>query len=195
MLERGTPLFRIHSPDYPANAMNPRRQETTLGGGRFDSLDGDYSYLYVAGDLEGALAERVFRDLPLDGRPRIVPKEAWQNTTASELVVTADISTIACHGAALAHLGQDHWLHDSDPRDYIRTRMWASAIRDWVPDADGLAYRCRNDNDRLAAVLFGPVDQKVMPILRVQRSSPIEDALNMDLLRRVALRHNAILSF
>lgn len=44
--------------------MNPTRQVTALAGGRFDSLDGDYRYLYVAGDIEGAMAERIFRDLP-----------------------------------------------------------------------------------------------------------------------------------
>lgn len=70
----------------------------------------------------------------------------------------------------------------------------AAAIRDWTPDTQGLTYRCRNDNDRLAAVLFGPVEQKTMPMLRVQRTTPIEDALNVDMLDRVALRHNAIVS-
>ena len=71
--------------------------------------------------------------------------------------------------------------------------MWASAIRDWVLDATGLTYRCRNNGDRLAAVLFGAVDETVMAALRVQRTSPIGDLSNIDLLTRVALEHNAIL--
>ena len=140
------------------------------------------------------MAERVFCDLPLDGRARMVPKRTWAELAVSELVVTADMDTTACHGAALSHLGQDPWLHNCEPRRYLRTRTWASAIRDWAPDASGLIYRCRNNNDRLAAVLFGTTDHKVMPALRLQRTSPIDDLANMDLLYRVALQHNAILT-
>lgn len=189
----GTSVWRIHGAAFAAHQMNPTQQKTELDGGRFDSVDGDYSYLYFAGDPEGAMAERIFRDLPLDGRPRWIPAVTWAGLLLSELIVTRDLDMASCHGAALAHLGQDLWLTTSDPAEYVTTRTWASAIRGWAPDAEGLTYRCRNDNDRLAAVLFAPIDQQFADCLTVTRSAPLTDAAVLDQLQRVALLHNAVL--
>ncbi|WP_354531054.1 RES family NAD+ phosphorylase [Nakamurella sp. UYEF19] len=86
----GTPVRRIHGVGFTADQMNPIRQETELAGGRFDSIDGDYSYLYFAGDLEGAMAERVSRDLPLDGRPRRVQAASWNRVSRGDRLVVAD---------------------------------------------------------------------------------------------------------
>src|SRR5664279_4253186 len=63
----GTLLWRVHSKKYLANQRNPTPAPTVPGGGRFDSLAGSYSYSYFGHSEEGALAEAVFRDLPLDG--------------------------------------------------------------------------------------------------------------------------------
>ena len=189
----GTPLWRIHGPNYQATQMNPVPRPTELAGGRFDSLAGDYSYLYLAGDLDGAMAEAIFRDLPLDGRPRRILKAAWSGLRVSELVVTRTIAMAACHGAALAHLGQDLWLTTCDPVDYVKTRRWAAAIRRWAPDTDGLLYRCRNDNDRLAAVLFAPPTQRRADCLEIVTESDLTDPVIFDVLQKVALRHHAIL--
>src|SRR5664279_5542149 len=42
----GTLLWRVHSNKYLANQRNPTPSPTIPGGGRFDSLDGSYSYSY-----------------------------------------------------------------------------------------------------------------------------------------------------
>src|SRR5664279_5687213 len=152
----GTLLWRVHSKKYLANQRNPTPAPTVPGGGRFDSLAGSYPEHGLGQSEEGALAEAVFRDLPLDGRPRIIPAAAWRPLEISGLETTRDLQLTCCHGPALSRLGQDSWLTRCDPEHYVRTRRWAAAIRSWQPKVDGLSYRCRNDEDQLALVLFGP---------------------------------------
>lgn len=64
----------MHSSRRAAHALNPTAQPDELAGGRFDSLDGSCAYLYLADSPEGAIAETICRDLPLQlNTARIVP--------------------------------------------------------------------------------------------------------------------------
>ena len=191
----GTLLWRVHSKKYLANQRNPTPSPTIPGGGRFDSLDGSYSYSYFGRSEEGALAEAVFRDLPLDGRARIIPAAAWRPLMISGLETTRDLQLTCCHGAALSSLGQDSWLTRCDPEHYVRTRRWAAAIRSWQPKVGGLSYRCRNDEDQLALVLFGPAGAGLFDSITPAGSSrPLVAQPTLDLVQQVARMHTAALS-
>nr|WP_271212057.1 RES domain-containing protein [Rhodococcus wratislaviensis]GLK38392.1 hypothetical protein GCM10017611_52590 [Rhodococcus wratislaviensis] len=59
------------------HALNPTAQPDELAGGRFDSRDVSHAYLYLADSPDGAIAETICRDLPLDPSiARIVPASA-----------------------------------------------------------------------------------------------------------------------
>jgi hypothetical protein len=181
--------------NYQAHQRKPTASPTIPGGGRFDSLDGSYSCSYFGQSPEGALAETVFRDLPLDGTPRIIQKARWRPFLISQLETTRDIELTCCHGPALSSLGQDPWLTKCEPRHYVRTRQWAAAIRGWQPDADGLSYRCRNDEDQLAVVLFGPPGAGLFDCIEpLGPPRPLNEQPALDLIRHVALAHNSSLS-
>ena len=191
----GTQLWRVHSEKYAATQRNPTPAPAVPGGGRFDSLDGSYSYSYFGQQAEGALAEAVFRDLPLDGRPRIIPAAAWRPLLISTLETTRELRLTRCHGAALSGLGQDSWLTRCDPENYVRTRRWAAAIRGWQPRVDGLSYRCRNDEDQLALVLFGPAGPGLFDsITTVGTPQSLVAQPTLDLVQHVARMHTAALA-
>jgi hypothetical protein len=164
-------------------------------GGRFDSPDGSYAYLYVGVDPQAAIAEVLCRDLPFDGTPRLLPRIALAGRMLSRIEVTTGIRVVRLHGADLTQVGQDLWLTKSEPYDYPMTQAWAAAILRWVPKAGGLEYRCRHDEDRRAWCLVTPPDVATHPRLRATgRPLALGSPLGVVAVRAVLARHNAALS-
>lgn len=194
-LAAGSRVFRVHHGQHAGNAPNPTVPPSSgIGGSRFDSPDGSYASLYCAGSPEGAIAETLCRDLPLDGTPRIIPRRALSNRVLASLIVTTNLTFVSAHGAALTQLGQDEWLAWSDPPDYPLTRDWAEAIRRWCPTVDGLAYRCRHDSDRLAYIAWTPASTQTHPGLANESQISLTDPDALTEVRRVARAHNAAIA-
>lgn len=195
MLRKGTVLWRIHSAGRGPLRMNPTPQPGVESGGRFDSLDGSYAYLYAGSDPAAAIAEVICRDLPFDGAPRIVPRRLLAGRVISRLEVVTGMRMVSLHGADLAQVGQDLWLTKSDPCDYLLTRAWAAAIRGWAPSAAGFSYRCRHDEDRRTWLLTTAPDVTSHPRLRVVgRPEPLDSPAGLVAVRAVLARHNAALA-
>jgi len=192
----GSVLFRVHRDRFGATVPAPATARGSgPGGSRFDSPDGSFAVLYVAGDHQGALAETICRDLPLTAAPRIIPRSRLTGRMLTRLVSTVPLTFVTAHGAALAHLGQDEWLTSCAPAGYPLTRQWAAAIRRWAPDADGIAYRCRRDADRTAYLLWTDPGAVRHPAL--EESWPVislTEPLGITIARRVAQLHTAVLS-
>ena len=194
-LPEGSLLWRVHPADRAATSMNPTPRPTALRGGRFDSLDGSYAYLYAGRDERAALAETICRDLPLDGRPRLLPRAGLTARVLSQLRVTGSILLVRMHGSALAQLGQDTWVTKSDARDYVSTRLWAAAVRSWAPQCAGFGYRCRHDEDRQACVLFTAPEVTDHPKLEeTGLHLPLDEPMGLALSRQVLAEHNAALT-
>lgn len=153
VVSAGTLLRRVHG-TFDADAFNPTAQPTRLDGGRFDSLDGSYAYIYLGYDDEAALAETVARDLPLDGSARLVPRRRISGRRITTVEVIRDLKVLVLHGPALSQVGAGLWLTKSEADQYERTRAWAAWLLGELPGIDGFVYRCRHDEDRLALVLF-----------------------------------------
>jgi len=190
----GAELWRIHSTDRTATAMNPRAQPTARRGGRFDSLTGDYAYLYLGDSPEAAIAETLCRDLPLPGPgARLVPAAKLAGRVLSRVRVTAPIPLVTAHGGpALSQLGQDTWLNKCEPNKYVLTRRWAAAIAGWAPEAAGLAYRCRHDEDSLAWMLSTAPNRLEHPSLAVGGVRiALDEPLGRSLVRLVLTQFNA----
>ena len=191
----GSVLFRVHRDEFGATVPAPAiARNLGPGGSRFDSPDGSFAALYMAGDYQGALAETICRDLPLTGAPRIIPRTRLTGRVLTRLVGTRPLTFVTAHGAALAHLGQDEWLTSCAPIGYPLTRQRAAAIRHWVPDADGIVYRCRHDADRAAYLLW--VDPGLARHPALEESWPVislTEPGGITIARRVAQLHIAVL--
>ena len=72
-----TVLWRMHSDAFDPTAFNPTQVTNPFAGGRFDSSDGSYSYLYAAENRDVAVAETLLREIPQEdfARARLIPLE------------------------------------------------------------------------------------------------------------------------
>jgi RES domain len=150
-----TSLERIHSNEFDAAEFNP----TVPGpgtGGRFDSIDGDYAYLYAGEDIDTAVEETLLRDVPQQaGQPRQLPRAQLEGRTISHLTTAGEIPlTDLRERGDLGAVGQDEWLVHCDSIDYQWTREWARAIRQWDEDAAGFVWKSRRSLSTDAYVFF-----------------------------------------
>lgn len=184
----------MHSGDFAPTAFNPTPAPTADRGGRFDSLDGDYGYLYAGEDHYVAVAEALLRDVPFpEGGPRQLPFRVVRNRNLSWLETTRDLSLVSLRGADLGHVGQDVWLTKCEAAEYVQTRRWAAAIRRWVPDAAGFVWRSRRDEERLAYVFFDDRTPEGS-FVAVGDPLPIDEGAGLVRVRKALLRHNVVLT-
>lgn len=194
-LVAGTEVWRVHRSGRNACAVNPTPQPTVPGGGRFDSLTGDYAYTYVGADQAAAIAETLCRDLATTGSRRLVPRVRIKGKTLSRLTVTTPQSVAALYGKYLSWIGQDTWLTKCDPTDYVLTRTWAAAIFTAEPGADGLVYRCRHDEDLFAWMLrTEPTNGDHPALAPTGEEIPLDSPGGVALVDAILAAYNATLS-
>lgn len=194
-LRSGQLLRRVHG-SFDADAFNPNAQPTRFDGGRFDSLDGAYGYTYLGFDDDGAIAETLARDLPLDGSPRLVPKRRLAGRRITTVELVRDLNVLVLHGAGLSQVGADLWLTKSEADQYEQTRAWAAWLLGELPNIDGFVYRCRHDEDRLALAAFdgtlGGGPARAAGALRARTDSlPLDEGNGLIEVERVLADHNA----
>ena len=189
-LSAGSRLWRIHSDDFAAGSFN-RTVPGPHRGGRFDSYDGSYAYLYAGADTTAAVAETLLRDRPPSGHTFRIPAARLYAIRLSSLVVRHDLTLVRLHGSGLSAIGQDAWLTSCGADEYGRTRQWAAALRAWAPWAQGLEWRARHDDDRLAYVFFE--DRCSDAGFGVATTYACDrPGLGFHLVRRAAARHHAV---
>jgi hypothetical protein len=193
-------LRRVHG-SFGAEAFNPTPQPSRLAGGRFDSLDGAFGYVYLGADDDGAIAETLCRDLPLDGAARLVPRTRLVGRRITSVEIVRDLRVLVLHGAALTQVGAGLWLTKCEADEYEVTRAWATKLLELLPEIDGFEYRCRHDEDRLAWVLFdgalherGAGPGRAAGALRARADTrPLDSGTGLLDVERVLADHNAAL--
>ncbi|WP_436692391.1 RES family NAD+ phosphorylase [Geodermatophilus sp. CPCC 205506] len=153
----GESLFRIHLNAFAPTQFNPNPVSNPFRAGRFDSTAGDFSYLYAAQTIAGAVAEVLLRDIPESeiGQPRLVPLAQVRGRRLSEIRVQRPLRLVDLTGPGAHAFSQDSWLTKCDGVYYPYTQHWAKRIREWCPDAVGLLWRSRIDDNETVLVLFG----------------------------------------
>lgn len=190
-----TSVWRIHSDARGAADLNPTPRPRARAGGRFDSLDGSYSYLYVGDSPAAAVAETLCRNLPVDQSPRLIPRIQIRGRVLSELRTTRPVRVADLTGTGAARLNAGVWLTKCDPSGYVTTRRWAAAVLAANPDLDGLQYRPRHDENNLAWMLTetrtATAHAAIAPVGGVV---PLDSADGHYLLGALLTAHNAALA-
>jgi hypothetical protein len=161
-LRRGTLLWRIHRlGDDPSHFRRTgaidKRADPTLGAeGRFDCQRGEYGYIYAGETRGAAIAEAFLRGgVIADPTTRFLAHRRLETTGLARLELTSPLSVIDLRGVeGLGSVGQDGWLTHCDEPDYPQTQRWAAAIRGWAPDAHGMVWTSKRDDQHFAIVLF-----------------------------------------
>lgn len=158
-LAPSTVLHRIGPYRFPPSQFKAIRAHRYFDGGRFDATDDDgYSYLYAALTIEGAIAERLLRDRPVDpaGGTTVLTRRELEGLHACTVDVVQPLTLVDLTSlAGLAAVHQSSWLTTVDPTHYAQTRHWGHQIRAWAPAAHGFIWRSRRDPADLALILFG----------------------------------------
>lgn len=173
--------YRVHDLDprtgkYTAAAFN----DSGRGNARFSPLrrpdSGDViPTIYAASTMRGAIMETVLHDVP-------VPASGYIHDIERDLVSNLHMSSIEVQELRLVNLtstglraaGLKHSdLFDDDKLDYPRTRERAAWFWAQYPDAQGLVWVSKQDNQSKAVMLFG--DRMSEPIADLDSSSHIRD--------------------
>jgi hypothetical protein len=183
-------VWRVHSDCFEPAQFNPTIP-TPFSGGRFDSTDASYAYLYTGSDTIAAVAETLLRDRPPSGA-FLVPRRRVQDKRLSRLRLIRALPVVVLHGAGLTAIRQTAELTSSGAGDYASCRAWARALRVDAPLGCGFEWRPRHDNDRLAYVFFG--DRCSRSDFVSERSYALIEGYGRTLLKRALARHGATLT-
>lgn len=138
-------------------AIDKRAVPVTHGlEGRFDCQAGEYGYLYVGATKKSTIAEAFLRG-PVVSNPsvRFLRRATLDGRVLCRIGFNIELPLVdLCGAAALGRIGQDAWLSACDEEDYPLTQEWATAVRRWAPDAAGLVWMSKRDNEHEAVVLF-----------------------------------------
>lgn len=190
-----TSIWRIHGVGRGAADLNPTPRPRARAGGRFDSLDGSYAYLYIGDCPAAAVAETLCRNLPVDQSPRLIPRVQIAGRVLSELRTTREIRVVDLTGTGAARLNAEVWLTKCDPSGYLHTRRWAAAILAANPDVDGIQFRSRHDENTLSWMLAAePVISAHPAVAAVGGVIPLDSADGHYLLGALLTPHNAALA-
>lgn len=190
-----TSMWRIHSATRGAADLNPSPRPRVRAGGRFDSLDGSYAYLYAGDSPAAAVAETLCRNLPVDQSPRLIPRIQIRGRVLSELRTTRPVQVADLTGTGSARLNADVWLTKCDPSGYLATRRWAAAVLAANPGIDGLQYRPRHDENNLAWMFAAAPATTAHPaVAAVGGVVPLDSADGHYLLGALLTAHNAALA-
>jgi hypothetical protein len=144
---------------------------------------------YGAQDDAGAIAESVFRPVPVGtavrqvGRARLVP------IMISTLASGRTLRLASLHGNGFRRVGASRaQLIDSEADQYPALASWGQALHDCPAKPDGIVWRSRHYDDSYAFVLFG--DRVRRNQLRVVES-PLPHAVGRGLERVMELAEQA----
>jgi hypothetical protein len=152
--EAGRTIVRCHDTRFGATEFNRTASEGRFRPVRISSLI--VGTAYGAQDDAGAIAESVFRPVPVGtavrqvGRARLVP------VMVSTLAAGRPLRLASLHGNGLRRVGASRaQLIDSEAVEYTALAAWGQALHDCPAAPDGIVWRSRHYDDSYTFVLFG----------------------------------------
>jgi hypothetical protein len=149
-------FHRVHDLAFGGSEFNT----STKGNARFSPIFDDAGILiptlYAGTTLDCALMETIFHDVPFKAGFKPFSKLKMDGKVHSVLLPTADLRLIDLNTVALHKLGVKRTqLIDTTKAHYSATRLWAQALYTQCPDAQGLRWTSRQDDQAHAVALFG----------------------------------------
>jgi hypothetical protein len=150
----GREIIRCHSSEFGATEFN-----ATRGPGRFRPFTVNrrtVPTLYGAEDIEAALSETVFHDVPVSGPGRQILASYLLPFLQSTIAPTRPLRLVALRGFGLGRIGITRSaLIDSPATSYESTARWAQALYECPQQPDGLLWTSRQYDRSAALILFG----------------------------------------
>jgi len=152
--ETGRAIVRCHDTRFGATEFN-----RTASEGRFRPVRNGtriVGTVYGAQDDAGAIAESVFRPVPVGPAVRQVGRARLAPIMISTLANSRPLRLASLHGNGLRRVGASRvQLIDSEADDYPALAAWGQALHDCPAKPDGIVWRSRHYDDSYTFVLFG----------------------------------------
>jgi hypothetical protein len=147
-------MVRCHDSRFGATEFNRTSSEGRFRpvrrGGRIVGT------LYGAQDDAAAVAEHVFRPVPVDAAVRRVRRARLVPVMISTLAARRALRLASLHGHGLRRVGATRaQLVDSDASEYPALAGWGQALHDCGAAPDGIVWRSRHYDEAYAFLLFG----------------------------------------
>ncbi|HWF51615.1 MAG TPA: RES family NAD+ phosphorylase [Solirubrobacteraceae bacterium] len=148
------PIIRCHDSRFGATEFNRTRSE-----GRFRPVlvrGRIIGTLYGAEDDAGAVAEHVFRPVPVGAPIRRVRRARLVPVMISTLGCKRTLRLASLHGDGLRRVKSTRGeLIDSESDQYPALAQWGQALHDCPSKPDGIVWRSRHYDDAYVLMLFG----------------------------------------
>ena len=153
----GAEIIRCYDSEYGSTEFNPGPSSA-----RFRPIyDGGVIVptIYGSNLEDGALSETVFHSVPVrvaPGRKKQMEERTLTPKLMTSIVCEHELKLIKLTGTGLGGIGVTHAeLIESSSKQYAATAEWAQALYDAVPNAHGMVWRSRQNNDAEAVVIWG----------------------------------------
>lgn len=156
--KKGRTVVRVFAHQFSSCSFNPGSGIAIKGRFHFfpDERGNAVPVLYASDQRDGALAETVFRDVPLAASLRIVPASRLESLSIAHLRIGRDLELVQLYGHGLTRFGlRGRNLTDTEASEYPNTVPWAKAFHDAFGRACGLVWMSSRFNPAKAVVLFG----------------------------------------
>jgi len=183
--ERDRAFVRCHNVRFGATEFNPG-----YGKGRFHPFEDAHGTLvptlYAAEDLEGALSETIFHNIPVRGPEKRIGRFSLHSIVASTLARDRDLTLAQLFGLGLHGLGISRQeLIETEDDQYPYTVAWARALHGCDERLDGLVWVSRQNDGIRSLMLFG--DRVANSHLRVVGPAlPLDAGAGYDEVSRMA---------
>ena len=189
----GFELHSVHQTIYAGNGFNPCGGDPTRFAPILDASGSCVPSLYAGQDLESAIYETIFHDVPTKALFKAVPQQAVTIRSHSVLFTTRELMLVQMRRPDLKRWNVEHDEVVSAPASkYLETARWAEAIHRQFPQAQGMAWTSNQCDPSSAYLLFG---DRVQPSdLLVAYSRPGTDESFIADVRTAGLRADITLS-
>ena len=155
-LKKGSRIHRVHLTAFAGNSFNPCGGGQTRFAPLTDSKGRCVPSLYTGSDLESAIFETIFHDVPAKAKLKTVRKQKISIRTHSELKALRSIKLVKLYAPDLMSWGiKRQRLIASSPALYGMTAKWAEAIHHEFPKAEGLVWTSNQCDPEKAYLFFG----------------------------------------
>ena len=191
---KGRTLHRVHQTAYRAAEFNPG-----LGGKtRFAPFDDPSGHpvpsLYAGSTLQAAIHETIFHDIPANAKLKTVPKQNVLLRTHSKIKTDRKLKLVELRNVTLGKWGISRRdLIASSPKLYAETVLWAAAIHNDFPTAEGLIWTSNQCDPDDAYLFFGDRVGEADFSLVASRDGATDKSLQRDV-RKEGRRRGIILT-
>lgn len=155
-LKAGINVHRVHLSTYIGNSFNPCRGGQTRFAPISDKKGNCVPSLYAASNLESAIFETIFHDVPAGTAFKTVRKQDVTIRSHAELKVKRTLKLVNLYEPNLKkwRISRQN-LIASSPKHYGLTTKWAEAIRHDFPEIEGLVWTSNRCDSERCYLFFG----------------------------------------